>query len=393
MTLSYCRTMKSIFLLITLISISAMSCASRSGQTPADTSTKPGPSSPETKAGWEGEWQKSLNQAEKEKKVSIYSLWNTETRVALTKAFKSKYGIDLEFTPFGRGTELLAKVKAENRAGLYLADVFGAGGPTLLTTMKPEGVMGNIGALLILPEVMDSKYWPGGKIVFSDKEQTAVAMAASAQRFMIYNTSLIKEGELTSYRDALKPQYKGKIALNDPTVTGAGNAFFSHLAHNVWNVDEAGDFLRRLVLEQEAVVVRDNRQHVEFVAHGKYSIGLGARVGTVAQFLDIKAPIAPVMLKEVFISHADGLVAVPKVLAHLGATVIFINWLLSQEGQTVFAKNTGNPSLRLDVALEGIDPIFVPRSDEKLFFDSEEQIIFRGQMLEVAQAVLSKASR
>lgn len=367
-----------------------LSCSKPSGPLPSPSGTAAAPSKPEAKAAWEKEWQNSLDQAAKEKKVAIYSLWNTETRVALTKEFKSRHGIELEFTPFGRGTELLARVKAENRAGLYLADIFGAGGPTLLTVMKPEGVVGEIGGLLVLPEVLDGKYWPGGKILFSDKERSAVAMTVSAQRFMVYNTGQIKEGELTSYKDVLKPQYKGKIALNDPTVTGAGNAFFSHLAHNIWSVEEASDFIRKLIVEQEAVVIRDNRLHVESVAHGKYAIGLGARVGTVAQFLAIRAPIAPVMLKEVFISHADGVVGVPRIIARPGAARVFVNWLLSQEGQSVFAKNTGNPSLRLDVSTEGIEPIFLPSPDEKLFFDSEEQIIFRGQMLEVARDVLLK---
>lgn len=384
--------MKGLFVISALIAGLAISCASSSTPT-AETNVTPGLFKPEARQGWELQWQKYLTQAAKEKRVSIYSLWNTETRVALTKAFKDRYGIDLEFTPFGRGTELLAKVKAENRAGLYLADIFGAGGPTLLTTMKPEGVLGYAGPYLMLPEVMDSRFWPGGKVVFSDKEQSAVALTASAQRFMIYNTSLVKDGELTSYRDTLKPQYKGKIAINDPTVTGAGNAFFSHLAHNIMNVEEAKEFLRKLMVEQEAVIIRDNRQHVEAVAHGKYAIGLGARVGTVAQFLAIKAPIAPVMLKEVFISHADGVFGVPRVMSHPGAATVFINWLLTKEGQTVFAKNTGNPSLRLDVPVEGIEPIFLPASDEKLFFDSEEQIIFRGQMLEVAREVISRVTK
>lgn len=384
--------MKGLLVTAVLIAALAGSCA-RTSIPPLDTGARTATPKLEAKSGWEAQWQKSLAGAGKEKKVSVYSLWNTETRVALTKSFRDRYGIDLEFTPFGRGPELLAKVKAENRAGLYLADIFGAGGPTLLTVMKPEGVLGSVEPYLLLPEVTDSKYWPGGKIVFSDKERSAVAMAASAQRFMIYNTGMVKDGELTSYKDTLKPQYKGKIAINDPTVTGAGNAFFSHLAHNIMNVEEAKDFLRKLVVEQEAVIIRDNRQHVESVAHGKFAIGLGARVGTVAQFLAIKAPIAPVMLKEVFISHADGVFGVPKVAAHPAAATVFINWLLSREGQSVFARNTGNPSLRLDVSLEGIEPIFMPTADEKLFFDSEEQIIFRGQMLEAAREAISKSNR
>lgn len=344
-------------------------------------------------ADWEQKWESTVAEAKKEGKVTIYTLWNPDARIAVTKAFREKFGIEVEVIPFGRGAELLARVQAEKRAGLYLADVFGAGGPTLITTMKPAGVLGRIQPLLFLPEVIDPKMWKGGKLAFSDNEGHTIATLATAQRFFIYHKDLVKAGELTSYQDALKPQYKGKIALNDPQVTGSGNAFFSHLALNIWNVEEASRFLTQVVRDQKAEIIRDNRLQVEAVARGKHMIGLGARVATQAEFIALGAPVAPVLLNEIFVSHADSVLGVPTLSPHPSATLIFVNWLLSKEGHAVFVKSTGNPGLRIDAPMEGINPIFFPRPEEKIYLDSEEAILFRGKMLDVAKKVIAEAEK
>ena len=176
--------------------------------------------------------------------------------------------------------------------------------------------------------------------------------------------------------------------MGDPAVTGSGNAFFSHLARNIWNLEEAKEFLKRLITEQEVVIIRDYRVRVESVARGKYAIGLATRGFTVADFIALGAPIAQVPLQEVYVSHADGVLGVPKVLAHPNAAAIFINWLLSKEGQTIFSKSSGNPVMRSDVSPEGIDPIFIPKPQEKLYFDTEDYILFMGEMVKVATEIV-----
>gem|GEM_PF-2150326 len=262
-------------------------------------------------------WDTTLAEARKEGAVSLYTLWRPDTRVTLTKAFKQKYGLNLEITPFSRGSDLLAKVKAEQAAGLFLADIFGAGGPTLVSTMKPAGVLGPVEPLLILPEVKDPKVWSGGKLPFMDKDKLAIALIASKQPYIAYNTELIKKGEITTYKDLLKPQYKGKITLNDPSVTGVGNAFLSHLALHIWNLEEAKQFLTQLIREQGVVIQRDNRMHVETVARGKFAIALAPNPDNLASFLDLKAPVGVVQVKEgAFVTPAAGAFALPAKLAH-----------------------------------------------------------------------------
>ncbi|MBI4333233.1 MAG: extracellular solute-binding protein [Chloroflexi bacterium] len=348
-----------------------------------------------TKPGWEGKWENTLAEARKEGVVRLYSLWGSETRVLLSQGFKARYGIELEFSPFARGSDLLAKVQAERRAGLYLADAFGAGPPTLLVTMKPEGLLGPFEPLLSLPEVTDPKLWIGGQIPFLDKERLAIGMLAVLQRHIVYNTDMVKEGEVTAYKDLLKPQYKGRIAMADPSLTGTANAMFGHIARDLWTVEEASDWLRQLIRQQEAVILREHRMVVEWTARGKYAIGLAGQTEAVAEFIKLGAPISVAVQPEGhFISSAGGGVSLAARPAHPSATAVFVNWLLGKEGQALFAvKGYGYPSLRLDVPAEGINPIFIVRPGEKVFQDSEELVVFRGEMLEVAKKVMDQASR
>ncbi len=345
-----------------------------------------------TKSSWEQRWEVTLAEAKKEGTVSVYTLWRPESRIVLTRAFKEKYGIDLEFSPFGRGAEMAAKVEAEQRAGLYSADAFGAGAPTLLTVMKRGGFLGPIEPSLILPEVLDGNAWLGGKLIFQDQEHLGLSLLALVVPTVLYNTDQIREGEITGHKDLLKPQYRGKITMNDPTVTGGGPALMAHLGENLWNESEASDFLRRLIKEQGLVIERDNRIHIENVARGKYAIALAPSQPNANEFIALGAPVkfAPLKDDNRTTISAGGL-GLPKKFAHPNATVIFLNWLLTKEAQSLFAKSFGSPSARVDAETEGIDPIFIPKRDQRYFNETEEFVMAQDKWARLSKQIIDEA--
>ena len=341
---------------------------------------------------WQEKWQSTVAEAKKEGEVSIYATWTPEMRKALT-LFTKKYGIILNFQPFSRGADMLAKVQTEKVAGLKSVDVFGSGGPTLIGMFKPLGLLGPIEPLLILPEVLDANKWRGGKLPFLDKDKVAMGLIASVQRYILINTEMVKPGEITSYQDLLNPKYKGKIALNDPTVTGSGSGMIGHLAKDIWNEERALNYLKQ-VLDQQPAITRDNRLQVEWVAKGKYPIGLGVNPEVVATFLELGAPITVVIPKtRVFISPAAGAFALPWQPPHPKATQVFINWLASKEGEAAFAKGFGNLSARADIPPEGVNPLLVPQTDEKIVMDSEEHILLRAKLLKPIADILAAANK
>lgn len=383
--------------MLSVLIITLFSCTTREKAVPPSTGAdivKPSGEAAQVKAPWETRWEKVLADAKKEGIVSNYTLWRPEVKNELVRAFKEKYGINLEFTSFGRGAELLAKVQAEKRAGIYAVDVFGAGATTLLASMKPVGVLGSIKPALILPEVIEPKYWRGNEIAIVDKDSTTFALIGTVIRTVVYNTDLVKEGEITSYWDLLKPQYKGKITLNDPTVTGSGNAVIYHVLYNLWGEQKTAEFLKRLIIEQDVVIQRDNRIHMETVAKGKYAIALGPLPDLIAEFLDVKAPIKIALVEEDNrLTSAAGALGVPTQFAHPNAALVFINWILSKEGQTVFSKVWGNPSMRSDVSTEGLDPLFVPDPSKKYYLQTEEEVKLRGDALDWSKKIIDSVRK
>ncbi len=373
-------------LLVTLATVGG--CAN--AVEPAPTST-PKTSATTAPAGQQQQWDSILAEAKKEGAVTIYSSWSSAMRAELGRAFKEKYGIGLEFTTLSRGGEIYAKVQAEKRAGLHAVDVMGAGNQTLLGFMKPEGLLGPIEPLLILPEVKDANAWKGGKIPFTDKDGMALSMIGLILRNVVYNTDVVKDGEITSFKDLLKPQYKDKIISNDPSMTGAFNSVITHLGYNLWGEAETVDFLKKLVKDQHMVIQRDNRILVESVARGKYAIGLAPMQQMVAEFLSAGAPLKLAKVKEEnYLAASAGTIGVPTKFAHPNATIIFVNWLLTKEGQSLFATSFGSPSMRTDASTEGIDPLFIPVPGEKYYLEVEELTPVYGKWLELARAAMTE---
>lgn len=389
--------MKRVYLLITILILNGLilsGCWQAVSPSPAAETIPPAikEAKPVLKADWEQKWESVLAEAKKEGSVRVYSIWRPENRLALSQAFKEKYGIEVEFAPFGRGPEVLARVQAEKRAGLYLADAFGAGNPSLVATFKPEGVLGPIKPLLILPEVLDVNAWQGKKLPFTDQDGLALSMVAIALKTVLYNTEMIKEGEITVYKDLLKPQYKGKITLFDPSITGAANAIMANLDLNLWGEAETADFLRKLLKEQEPVMQRDTRLHAETVARGKYAIGIFPLVDLVAEFIALGAPIKFAVVKEDnHLTASSGALGVPTKFAHPNAAIVFVNWLLTREGQSVFAKSRVQPSTRLDASTEGIYPLFIPTPGEKYYPETEEFLAYTGKWLELSKKIIAES--
>ncbi len=366
--------------------------AAPSSAAPSMTAGKAAPA-PSVAAGWEKQWNNVLEAGKKEGIVVIYSLWRPETRTTLTKAFLEKYGIKLQFLPFSKGSDLMVRVQKEKQAGLNAVDVIGGGYGTLVATMKPAGLLGSLNPLLMLPEVLDPKVWRAGKVPLADEEGTALGMIEVVIRTVVYNTNLIDGSKITSYKDLLEPQYKGKITMDDPSVTGPANGVLTHLGHSLWGETETVDFLRRLIRDQGIDIQRDDRIQMESVARGKYAVALCPLPDLSAEFISLGAPVKPSLVKEDNrLATAAGVLGVPGQIAHPNAARVFINWLLTKEGQTLFSQSFGNPSSRADVSTKEFSPLLVPVAGKK-YYSEMDALAQRGKWLGIAKKVMSEAKQ
>lgn len=344
------------------------------------------------KLEWEGRWDKYLLEARKEGMVMVYTSQGPEMRESLRKNFTDKYGIKLDFVA-GSTSETVNKIRTERRYGLYLVDVLIVGYTTLINELKPYGdIIEPVEPVLFLPEVVDPRVWRGEQMPFIDKDKMVIGMSAQFMRYITRNTDQIKEGEINSFNDLLKPQYKGKIIMRDPTTSGTGNAWVSFMV-KLWGLEQAKDYLKQYV-QQEPVITRDTRLQMESVARGKYPVGVATSGDATAEFVKLGAPVAVVRTQHGgVILPGGGSLGLPSKRPHPNAASIFVNWLLSKEGQTAFVMGYGQPSSRTDVPRGDIHTSLFPEPGEKVYLTSEEDAINQGKLTGLAREIFFPASR
>lgn len=303
------------------------------------------------------DWDKVVTAARKEGKVTIYTTSGPAQLEALKNGFKKAFGLDIEFLS-GRGAELREKLFRERQNGMYLTDLFLMGASGMLTDFKPAGALDPIKPMLMLPEVLDPKAWWKGAPRYLDKEQNYVmGFCFFPQPPVLANTDLVKPGSFKSHTDLLQPRWKGKIVINDPTTTGAGQEWFQMVSKAL-----GIEFMRKLA-KQEPEIIRDLRLQTEWVARGKYALLLGPQKAAVAGLMTAGAPIAYLMTSDANWGTCNpGAMSVINRPAHPNAVRVFINWLLTREGQSIYSKLFLIQSARLDVPTDHLDAQMVRQS-------------------------------
>ncbi|MBI4334162.1 MAG: extracellular solute-binding protein [Chloroflexi bacterium] len=348
---------------ILLLSLLLTACAPKEAtEAPASATKEKVKSSGETAPAWQSEWDQLVSEAKKEGNIALYAMFTPPTRTALTAAFKQKYGIDLEVT-VGRNAEIAEKLLRENRAGLNYADVVIAGKGSAFEVYNPAGLLTTLDPLLLLPEVKDPAAWWQGKLPHLE-DTTTLAFIAYVQPPMVVNTDMVKPAELSSLKDLLNPGWKGKITMNDPSAGGTGFSWFA-----VFSEILGYDYMRSLA-RMDVVFINDRRLQVEWVARGKYPLGLATMEAEVTEFTKLGAPLRPVIPQEgSYLTHGAGVVSVFAKAPHPKAAKLFVNWLLSREGQTIYSRAEGNQSARVDVSTDHLPSDKVREPGRKYFLE------------------------
>ncbi|MBI4329983.1 MAG: extracellular solute-binding protein [Chloroflexi bacterium] len=373
--------------------LSAVACASTQPGAPAVTVTAVSPAQ-ETRQQWEIEWQKVVEGAKREGEITVTCSLGPDTIREVTNAIRQKYGITMSFTTVPRGAQLAERLFSERRAGIYAVDVIISGATTSINVLKPEGFLQPLEPFIILPEAKAAKAWRGSQLPFTDKQRTLIPLVGGFNRYLMRNTDLVREGEIKSFTELLDSRWKGKMIVNDPTRSGAGNAWVSVLVDN-WGLEKTRDYLRQFA-KQEPVLTNDIRLQVETVARGKYHLAVAPSTETAMGFIREGAPVAQVATAEGgSMSTSAGVLSLPTKPAHPNGAMLLANWLLTSEGQTVFTKGYGIPASRLDVPPPpGFNPLFLPRPGERVQLETEEDLRMKGTViLDIAREALGPLLR
>jgi iron(III) transport system substrate-binding protein len=300
-------------------------------------------------------WDELLAAARREGTVIVTGPAHPEVRQALPAAFKARFGVNMEYIG-GPASATAAKLRAERAAGIYTLDVTLAGIQTMATVFHREKLLDPIKPLLVLPEVLDGSKWKKGSLWFMDPEQQYVLrlFSSESEEFSI-NSQYVKPDEIRSAKDLLDPKWKGKIATHDPTVPGTG----SNQAARFF-VQFGEDFVKRLFVDQQPAISRDERQLTDWLLRGTYPIVFGANDARVEEMRKEGMPLSPVHgLPDLpgTVAVGNGLVALFKNAPHPNASKLFINWLASKEGLEVYARAVKWSPTRNDIDETSFVPV------------------------------------
>jgi iron(III) transport system substrate-binding protein len=259
----------------------------------------------------------------------------------------------------GRGNEIGQRIAAERRAEKYLADVVSAGANPNYQQFYRGKMVDPIKPALILPEVLDQAKWYEGKHTYADPEGQYVFVYVGSATYgaINYNTKLVDSKEFKSYWDLLDPKWKGKIEARDVRRPGPGSGNMRFFYHHP---DIGANFIQRLFSEMEISLFKDYRQGSDWLATGKFAICFFCDVDTMKQQGLPVDTFGPKIFKEGGgLVQQFGTVVLMKNAPHPNAAKVFINWLLSPDGQTSLQKRTANAespadSLRIDIAKDDV---------------------------------------
>ncbi len=332
----------------------------------------------DARPAWRIEWDKTIAAAEKEGALSLYVFeagpLTEETVQAFERAFPKIKVSQLR----GRGNDLGPRIVAERRGGKYLVDLFAGGKGTALGTLYTGKLLDPIKPLLLLPEVLDESKWYRRELKYVDPESKYIFVyIGNAGGVEInYNSTLVNPKEFASYWDLTQPKWKGKITATDPRSRGMDNPVLFFYYH----AKLGPEFIRKLYGDMEVTIARDYRQPVDWLAAGRYALCIPCVSDEMDKAMDQKLPVGQILrLKEGgTLSSSGGTLTLMQNAPHPNAAKVFVNWLLSREGQTIVQKGrkgrtrTASNSLRIDIAKTDL-PDEVQRRDGVEYFDADDE--------------------
>ena len=335
--------------------LSMVACAPATAPTPV---AKPSEvatiaAKPAASTDWKTEWDKVVAAARNEGKVAVVvppgDMWHDE----LVTKFEAAYpGIRVDYVA-GTTPELAPRLLLEREAGKSLWDVgVGGGVPGLDAFIKPN-YLAPLRPALLLPDVLDNgKWYEGFDSGFVDADRQYIyRFSAFLAFFAMVNRDVAPQTELRTIDDLVDPKWKGQIATRPPRLAGA---LRMALANQVVQLgEEKGRAWVQRFVSSDLVLIEDSRMLLENLIRGRYAVGIGIPAADTDMFereglltrVEVLQPDDP---RGAAIVSGWGTTALFKDPPHPNAQKVFVNWLLTKEGQEGVTR-AGYPTARLDV--------------------------------------------
>ena len=303
---------------------------SLAAQTPADPAHLAGPDRP----------ARLLAGARKEGALTLYSSAPVTVMTDVGNAFTKKYGVKVNLWR-GGSEEILQRVVTEARGNHIAADVMETAGPDIEAANREnllEYVETPVTAELLPEAASKNRPWIVSRLsVFT----------------IAYNTNLVRRADAPkSYQDLLDPKWKGKLGVeadDDNWLMAASEALGG----------EVGLKLFRDIAAKNGMSVRKGHALLaNLVSSGEVPVALDSYFDEIAELKKEGAPVETVFVPPVIAMPTA--VGVFKRAAHPYAAVLFLDFLLSEDGQKVLAAHNVVPSnLKVQRLPQGVKLVFM----------------------------------
>lgn len=227
-------------------------------------------------------------------------------------------------------SSIMPKIDTEARAGRFAVDVVGSA-PMEMWELKQQ----SYSTAYLSPEL---KAFPAGSYdpqgFWSSIEVTPLVLA--------FNTKLVPPAEAPrSYQDLLQPKWRGKMNFGSDEY-----AWYSVMLDGMGKASGL-DFMRALARQQLHIPGGSSIMRLQLMLAGESAITVAARGRRATEYKEKGAPI-DYRLLDPYPGEPNGL-ALMRRAAHPHASILFIDWMLSEEGQTVLAQQIPRITLRKGV--------------------------------------------
>lgn len=250
----------------------------------------------------------------------VYSSMESSINDGITAGFKKKTGLDVDYWR-ASATKVLDRALGEHRAGKPLFDV-------AVTIADPMYLMQGEGVFV--------KYDSPSAVGFP-KSMIDANLGPNYRNLMIgivYNKNMMKPADAPkSLEDLVKPQYKGKLVMPDPTQHTTTTQWVASL-HKIMGREKADKFIRDLAASQP-LLAESLLPPVERVSTGEVPMAI-TLVHYTYVFGQKGAPLDYVRLPQ-FLGDGN-YVGLAAKAPHANAGKAFIDFYLGDEGMNIMAK-------------------------------------------------------
>jgi iron(III) transport system substrate-binding protein len=291
-----------------------------------------------------------LAEAKKQREVVIYTSLNLKDSVPLTEAFEKKTGLKVQLWR-ASSEKVLQRAVTEARAGRHSCDILETNGPEMEAMYREK-----------LLEEFFSPHFTDLPAAAFPKHRHYVA-----DRFNFftigYNTNLVKPEEVPNkYEDLVHPRWAGRVGIE-----GSDVDWFGAIVKSMG--EEKGLAFFRKLAAASPQIRTGHTLMAELVASGEIPLAATLYNHNVERLTVKGAPVKWKAIQPTF--GRPNAIGVARKAPHPHAGMVFVDFMLSREGQTILKERNRVPaSLSVDTHLnkfpfQMIDPVITLDENDK----------------------------